>query len=260
MARQGNEDFTQSTAAYDTSSGRTQMEARLLEIKGITLFNKGNPEAALIVHNAMRQTDASVLPKFSPFKESILDGEPPANAIDSLQLSTVEFVRKMVAFEQMARANEALNHAEAAKLYYLLGLGYYNTSWFGYEWEVRDFKRDAYNWNRLAQGPVFPLNHSYSGNYENLNLDKALGYFDKALEFVEGDRELAAEIVFMAARCQQKIWLCTPNCTYKPGSKLIPVIPVPYNSYHDLLVKNYKDTGFGAKAIRECKWLAAYAN
>ncbi len=259
LARQGNEDFAQSTAAYDTSSGRTQMEARLLEIKGITLFNRGNPEAAMLVHNSMRRTDASVLPKYSPFKESIRDGEPPANAIDSLQLSTVEFVRKMIDFEQVARANEALSPADAAKFYYLLGLGYYNTSWFGYEWEVRDFKRDPYNWNRLAQGPVFPLMHSYSGNYENLDLDKAILYFEKALEFAGNDRELQAEIVFMAARCQQKEWFCTPSCSYKPGSKLIPVIPAPYNRFYNLLLQQYKDTNFATKAIKECKWLAAYA-
>jgi hypothetical protein len=260
MAEEGNEDFMQATAAYDTSSGRTAMEARLIDIKAITHLNQGNPEAALITHNTMRKTDAASLRKYSPFKESVLDGEPPSAAIDSLQLTSVEFVQKLIAFEQLAKANEVLNSAEAGKFYYLLGLAYYNTSWFGYEWELRDFYRDKYNWNRLPQGPVFPLNNSYNGNRENLDLAKPLLYFEKALKYAADDRELAAKIVFMAARCQQKAWFCTAKCTYKPGSRLIPVVPTPYNDYYDVLLKEYKDTSFGVKAIKECKWLAAYAN
>jgi hypothetical protein len=258
LARMGNEDFEQATAAYDTSSGRTQMESRLLELKGIALFNQGNPEAAMITHNAMRQTDQAALPKFSPFKESIRDGQPPANAIDSLQVSTVEFVRRMVLFEQLARANEVLNPAEAAKYYFLLGLGYYNTSWFGYEYEVRDFKRDGYNWNRLAQGPVFPLQNSFNGNRENLDLQKAVDYLEKALQFAGTDRELAAEITYLAARCQQKQWFCTEKCAYKPGNRLIPVVPAPYNYYYNLFMKDYASTAFGTKAVSECNWLKAY--
>ncbi len=258
LARTGNEDFVQSTAAYDTSSGRTQLEARLLEVKGLALFNQGSFEAAMLTHNSMRQTDQAALPKFSPFKESIRDGRPPANAIDSLQLSSVEFVRKMVAFEQLARAYEALAPAEAARYYFLLALGYYNTSWFGYAWDVRDFKRDGYNWNRLAQGPVFPLQHSYSGNRENLNLDRALEYLEKALQYAGNDQELAAEIAYLGARCQQKQWFCTPNCSYKPGSKLIPVVPAPYNYYYNIFMKDYAGTAFGTKAVAECGWLKAY--
>ncbi|MEY3241783.1 MAG: hypothetical protein RIR11_3222, partial [Bacteroidota bacterium] len=38
------------------------------------------------------------------------------------------------------------------------------------------------------------------------------------------------------------------------------VVPTPYNDYYDVLLKEYKDTSFGVKAIKECKWLAAYAN
>jgi len=68
---------------------------------------------------------------------------------------------------------------------------------------------------------------------------------------------MAARAAFMAARCEQKIWFCSPDCAYKPGSNLIPVLPDAALRYYRVL-DAYKDTEFYQKAVSECKWLEAY--
>jgi hypothetical protein len=260
QANQGNEDFFQATAIYDTSSARTGMLARLINLKAITLLNRGYPEAALLVGASMREADAAILPKYSPFRESILDGAPQFDPVDSIKVSSIEFVKKLIEYEQLAKAAEALNQEAAARYYYTLGLGYYNTSYFGYEWRLRDTYRSGYNWNRLAQGPVFPMVDTYNGNYENTDVSKALSYFQKALEFSKENVNFTAKIIFMAARCEQKMWFCQPDCTYLPGSKLIARPPAKYFGYYDALLRQFPETEFTQQAIRECKWLAAYQN
>ena len=140
----------------------------------------------------------------------------------------------------------------------LSGKRLYFGRYFGYEWEVTDEFRSGYNQLRLAQGPIFPLFGSPEGNRENTDVSLALSYFEKALHETS-DPELAARAAFMAARCRQKQWFCSPDCNYQPDSKLIPVIPEDYAEYYNLLLTKYSGTKFFNGIIKECKWLAAYA-
>lgn len=260
LAEAGNEDFLETAQLYDTTTGlQSNLAAQLIEAKGIALLNQGHPEAALLAHRSMRATDRSNLKKYSGFKESIREGAPPLSAIDTLQLNRVEFVEKLIELEQNAKGNTALYPKEAARYYYLLGLGYYNSSWFGYEWELRDYYRDSRNWKRLGEGPVFPFPGSYSGNYEVTDVRKALECFEKALELVGDDPEFAAKIVFMAARTTQKIWFTDPDCNYLPGSSFIPLPPEKYRTYYRELFQKYQQTAFFSEVIAECKWLKAYS-
>ena len=63
----------------------------------------------------------------------------------------------------------------------------------------------------------------------------------------------------MAARCQQKMWFCSPECRYRPGSKLIPVLPAEYMVYYDVLISKHAKTKYFDAVVKECKWLEAYA-
>ena len=71
--------------------------------------------------------------------------------------------------------------------------------------------------------------------------------------------ELAARAAFMAARCQQKQFFADPELRYRPGSRLIPVLPEKYRTYYDLLQTRYRNTTFYGQIVQECKWFAAYA-
>ncbi len=237
----------------DTSMAQTL--THLLEIKGAYLLSQGQPEAALAVLKQIPPSQALYLEQFSPFKE-VFDEKVHRPVSDSLVLNRIEVAEKILEYDQKAKIALALNDPVAALYLYLLGLAYYNMSYFGYEWEVTDFYRSGYNWNRLAQGPVFPLRNAPDGNRENTDVSLALYYFERALAEARNP-ELAARAAFMAARCQQKQWFCHPDCRYRPGSKMVPQLPEAYRGYYERL-KRYQKTKFYERIIQECRWLPYY--
>ncbi|MEO6757901.1 MAG: hypothetical protein ABIO24_00500, partial [Saprospiraceae bacterium] len=213
------------------------IRAKLLEIKGVYLFTMGQPEAALLVLRSIPPLEQEKMPRFSPFREKV--GEKINRPVtDSIWVNRRQIIEKILDWEFRAKAAVAINDPAAARYYYLIGLGYYNMSYFGYEWEAMDYFRSGYNQLRLASGPVFPLAGSPDGNRENLDMSRALGFFELAMSSTN-DPEMAARATFMAARCQQKQWFSGPDCTYRPGSKLIPVLPDAYRGYYDQLQTKY---------------------
>ncbi|MEZ4919715.1 MAG: hypothetical protein R2792_11500 [Saprospiraceae bacterium] len=246
--------FMEKAMQMDTNPDR--LLAYLREIKGAALLAKGQPEAAITVMQQITEVEQLNMEKFSPFRE-IIHERIHRPITDSLFLNRLQVAEQLMQFEFQARSDEALGLPSAARNYYLIGLGYYNMSFFGYEYEVTDYHREGGNWARLAQGPVFPLKGSPDGNRENLDLSLALSYFEKALSTTR-DPEMAARAAFMAARCQQKQWFTSKSCTYRPGSKQLPVIPENYAGYYSLIKRKYKSTKFYENAIKECKWLEVY--
>jgi hypothetical protein len=243
------------TMMMDTSPDR--IRAHLLEIKGAYLLSLGQPEAALAALQKIKPTEDIKLTKFSPFREKV--GEKiHRDVYDTIFINRRQIAEYILDYEFRAKAYEAEGDPAAAWYYYLIGLGYYNMSYFGYEWEVMDFYRSGYNQLRLAQGPVFSLKNSPNGNRENTDLSLALSYFEKALR-ASKNAEMSARAAFMAARCRQKQWFCDPDCTYRPGSDLIPVLPDEYMAHYNLLMTRYSNTKFYNAVVKECKWLEAYS-
>ena len=140
------------------------------------------------------------------------------------------------------------NRTESPQYYYKMGLGLYNMSYFGYAWNVIDYFRSGSSLKaeRLEKAsdrmkhPLFP-----NGNRENVDLSKALGYFEKAIT-LSTDKELSARASFMAARCEQKMSHVTKTANKR--------------KYFALLKTKYKDTQYYDKVIESCKYFKYYVN
>jgi hypothetical protein len=243
------------TMMIDTNPER--IKAFLLETKGVYFLSRGEPEAAAAVMRQISPGEQSRMTQFKPFANRFgeiinreVGGQTPLNRLQIVEL--------LIQLEQQAKAFEALQDTSEAKTWLRLGDFWYNTSYFGYEWEVRDFKRDGINQLRLSQGPVFPMEAAPDGNLENLDLSLALEFYEKAYAAAR-TQEARARAAFMAARCQQKQWFCNPNCTYRPGNPTIPVLPPEYRTYYDALILKHSNTKYFETVVKECKWLAAYA-
>lgn len=246
--------FLEKSMMMDTNPD--YLKAYLREVKAAYLLGLGQPEAAIYVLQPVPKVQQAEMQKFSPFKE-VLHEKINRPVTDTLRLNRLQIADKLMDFEFQARAKSALQDPDAARYYYLIGLFYYNTSYFGYEWEVADYLRSGASWTRLAQGPVFPLRNSPDGNRENTDLQLALAYFERALQ-TSRNKELSARAAFMAARCQQKQYFSSPECSYPFGSRLIPVLPPEYRTYYDLLGEQFRNTEFFEQAVKECGWLGKY--
>jgi hypothetical protein len=247
--------FLEEAMQIDTNPD--QIRAQLLEIKAVRLLAGGQTEAALVALRSIAPAEQLRMKKFSPFKE-VFDEKINRPVSDTLVLNRRQIVEKMIDYEFKAKAAEAVNDPAADWYYYLLGMAWYNMSYYGYAWEATDYYRSGYNWLRLGQGPVFPLPGSPDGNRENTDLTIPLAYFERVMERTRSS-ELAARAAFMAARCHQKQWMALPGTRYHYGTKLIPTLPAPYYTYYDRLIKKYSETDFFKERVKECKWLAAYA-
>jgi hypothetical protein len=255
LANQDDPVLLEKTMMIDTNPER--IKAYFLESKGVYFLSRGQPEAAATVLRAISPAEQNRMEQFRPFASH--RGERIYNPTEGdFPMNRLQIAETVLELEQQARAFEAMRDSNEAKVWMKLGDFWYNTSYFGYAWAVRDYFRDWRNHLRLAQGPVFPYEGAPHGNWENLDVERALGYYEKAYQAAQ-TAELKAKAAFMAARCQQKMWLCSPTCNYRPGSKLIPVLPAEYMKYYDLLIGKYSQTKYYQKVVKECKWLAAYA-
>jgi hypothetical protein len=234
-----------------------RIQAYFLETKGVYFLGLGEPEAAATVMRQISPNEQVRMTQFKPFANRF--GEKINREVNSeAAFNRLQIVEQLIEFEQQARAAEALRDTNEARLWMRLGDFWYNTSYFGYEWEVRDYHRDPMNQLRLSQGPVFPLEGAPDGNRENLDVERALEYYIKAYEAAH-TQEWKARAAFMAARCRQKQWLCSKECNYRPGNKNIPVLPPEYMDWYEVLIGRHAKTKYFSTVVKECKWLEAYA-
>jgi hypothetical protein len=250
------EQGTNSAIETDLTTDRMMQPDKnyFVDAKGMALLGMHQPEAAL--QTLQQLTPGYTSPKYSPFKEYINEQVNRAVA-DSVNVTRQELAAKIIEYEFAAKANFT-QPDKAAKYYYLLGLCYYNCSYFGYSWQAFDAFRSGSNWTRLSKGPVFGAANTPFGNLEILDLNTSLEYFEKAIKTARSE-ELKAKAIFMAARCRQKQWFCDAKCTYKPGNKEIPVVPDAYAQYHQMFLKQATKTEFYKQVVGECKWFGVYA-
>ena len=138
-----------------------------------------------------------------------------------------------------------------AAFYLKIGVGLYNSSYYGHSWQVMDYHRSVTNWE--GQGK-----YDNPNNKEVKNLGLAAYYFDMARQAAK-DKEQAAKACYMAAKCELIDFYHSDAYEIPECCNTVPYIPKAYGKYYDLLLDVYGETQFYEKIINECQFFRAYA-
>ena len=231
-----------------------ELEFAVLDIKGTLLMREpARLEEALALFESLPDSAGYDFPlQNNPFNMGIHDcvWDCPPRTRTSYTRNT--FVKKLIEIRDIAIKTGS------ATDYYLLGNAYYNMSYFGPAY---------YLMNYFRSGSYFS---GYSDNTQ------ALEFYEKAIQYAP-DREAAARACFMAAKAEQNLFFQymtenRPDDGYWWGKYTIDdwnsdayaqfqqdIQDQGYRKYFERLRKEYKDTDYYQRAIRECKYLEYYA-
>lgn len=237
------------------NSTRT-IESQLWDIKGRYHLAHFQIEAAYDAFVKVPQSEFTTY--FPAFSEQINDAPFKLNAVkDTTSLNRFEFVQKMIDLDFQSKA-DARN---AAKYHFLLGLGFYNMTFFGSSAGLADYYTSAKTWQYLKQGnPVVPKTKFARGNYETVDVARAMLHFEQARQLAVSDRELQAKAAFWAAKCEFVQYLTSADNHYALGSRYAPAPPPQYRRYFALLKTYYSNTAFYQQAKSECKYFNFYVS
>ncbi|MFK8103025.1 MAG: hypothetical protein AB8G15_10890 [Saprospiraceae bacterium] len=230
-----------------------EFENFLLDLKGTLLFSQNQPEAALEIFKSIPPAERSKY-KLNPFHENLHDCvECPIK--DTLWYNKAELIERIFELEYQAKADLK----NGPRYFYILGLAYYNMSYFGNSWNAMDAFRSSTTGSYLRPNQVYDLYGSPFGNLEQTDCSQALNYFEKA-RLLSKSPELAARASFMAAKCSQKMYLTSEANNYSPYSNRIPNLSEEYLVHFKILQQEYSDTKFYQEIIQECKYFNAYVS
>ena len=223
---------------------KKQFNTEIQALYATWLMTLNEWEAAEKAWEEIPLADIELFGKSNPFVERLNECVHCPVKSNERQLTKPQIVAEMLKLQYDIKANRT----ESPQYYYKMGLGLYNMSYFGYAWNVVDYFRSGSslkaerleNASDRMKHPLFP-----NGNRENVDLSKAIGYFEKAIT-LSTDKELSARATFMAARCEQKMSHVTKTANKR--------------KYFALLKTKYKDTQYYDKVIESCKYFKYYVN
>jgi hypothetical protein len=188
---------------------------QLNEIKGMLALRRGEFKKAV---RYLKTSDQSIMSSGDPFEFSVNICITCNNEdLDSPGYTKLGFAEKMLELETQAK----IDKVKAANNYFMIGLGLFNTTYFGSSWDLLDYERRAYRVDGV-----------------HTDCSKSLEYFLKVMELTK-DKELAAKACYMAAKCEQN----------NSGDVL-----TGSNGYFSILKQNYSETQYYNEVIEQCKY------
>ncbi|MDX2249118.1 MAG: hypothetical protein SF052_20190 [Bacteroidia bacterium] len=184
-----------------------------------------------------------------PFKAHTKDCLDCEEDLEKGPYNKLTFIEKLISLEKEA----ASNPAKAAENYLLLGNGYYNITFFGHAWQATTYYRSGGAWYGFGQTEDDPYYQDQSHLFVDMVTPEE--YYGKAIEAAEasGNRELAAQATFMAAKCEQNRFYLAGYTDYdhldqKPA----------YRKRFDQLISSYSQTNYYKEVLEECTYLNYY--
>jgi len=257
VARKENPNMLEKQLITDPD-GNNQLFA-LLDILATHHMAEGQFQVALDVYKNMPRAEWDRFGTFKPFIPRISECVNCRVSSD-----TANFYNKGEILEAIINSDlDAKTGAEnAADLFYTIGVGLYNMSYFGYAWNATDYFRSGASyspWNLDDEDFVFQHYYYPFNNRENMDVSLARTYLEQARNLADsqGNYELAARAAFMAAKCEQKQYY-TSGLYESPCNNCIPELPEQYLTNFKILRNRYDTVSYVGRIIQECKYFQVY--
>ncbi|MEO5968273.1 MAG: hypothetical protein ABIP68_09280, partial [Ferruginibacter sp.] len=183
-----------------------------------------------------------------PFIDLLYDREEylPGN---NSTTSKLNFAKEMLKLNTEAELSKKPN----AGVLYKMALGFYNTTYYGYAWELVEYNRS---------GSMYSLPAKLISDFEKdyYSCFTAHNYFEMAMN-ASTNKNFKARCLFMMAKCRQKQVVFPSYHDYKNSySGYDDAFKIANNSfersvYFDKLVKEYGKTTFYKEAYNSCSYL-----
>lgn len=221
--------------------------AEVVDFAGTAYLRDNNYSKAIEWFAKSPAASANVILK-NPFKELMWDQEERL-AGDKITTTKIAFAKEMQRLEASAKSDKA----KAADHLYKMALGHYNTTYYGYAWELVEYYRSG------SDGYYIPKDATeFQKNY--YGAFKAHDYFKMAMD-ASTNKEFKAKCLFMMAKCSQK-QIRQPQYAddnynwdaYDAARKGYYSVFMN-NKYFPQLKKDYSATKFYQEAFNTCSYL-----
>lgn len=221
--------------------------AEVIDFAGTAYLRDNNYSKAIEWFAKSPAASAKLIEK-DPFKELMFDQEERLTG-DKVTTTKLAFAKQMQQLQGLAKTDKA----KAAAHLYKMALGYYNTTYYGYAWELVEYYRSGVDGYCIPKDAT-EFQKNYYGCY------KAHDYFKMAMD-ASGSKEFKAKCLFMMARCSQKQvrrpqyedfnynWDDYDAATKKYYPEFMN------NKYFPQLKSEYGNTAFVKEAFNTCSFL-----
>lgn len=183
-----------------------------------------------------------------PFKELLFDQDERLKG-DAVTTTKLAYAKEMKALNRKPNDPQAL---------YQMALGFYNTTYYGYAWELVAYFRSGVDGYRIPKDAT-AFQRDYYGCF------KAQQYFEKAMA-ASNDPEFRAKCLFMIAKCTQKqlhkpTWGDTgyDDKTYRELDKQY-YTAFKNNSQFAQYQKEFSNTEFYKETLTRCSYLRDFTS
>ena len=219
-----------------------------IDFAGTTYLRDNNYSKAMEWFAKSPATSAGIIEK-DPFKELMWDQEERLPG-DKVKTTKLAFAKEMQQLQALVKSDKA----KAADHLYKMALGYYNTTYYGYAWELVEYYRSGSDGYYIPKDAT-EFQKNYYGCY------KAHDYFKMAMD-ASNNKEFKAKCLFMMAKCAQK-QIRQPqyeDFSYEKWEEYDAARKKYYsvfmnNKYFPQLKSDYGNTAFFKEAFNTCSYL-----
>ena len=221
--------------------------AEVIDFAGTAYLRDNNYSKAIEWFSKSPAASGKIIEK-DPFKELMWDQEERLPA-DKVTTTKIAFAKEMQRLEGLVKTDKS----KAAGHLYKMALGYYNTTYYGYAWQLVEYYRSGSDGYYIPEDAT-EFQKNYYGCY------KAHDYFKMAMD-ASSNKEFKAKCLFMMAKCSQK-QVRQPqyaddnyNWDLYDAKRKVYYSTFMNNKYFPQLKTEYGNTAFYKEAFNTCSYL-----